>query len=716
MVSMNFVKKARKLSDPDIAVDQNADEESKEVSIIAKEIRIVKALACNDLNKRCRQLKILRNWMQLRHGGSVAFGEEDFLRIWKGLYYMFWLSDKPLVQEDLAERFGRLLNCFSDDVGSSINFFGAFLKTMCQQWFGIDQWRLDKYLMLVRRMLRYMLQVINNAGWSEDKIQIFNDHISLTVLSEHATTTGLTMHLMDIFFEELAKVSAGNIEAPMVGAFAKPFIKFMGTQRDSKLVSHCRKQVFYHLLYQSNLGREYTEKYNAWRDMGFPTTKIDDLEPVNQDCVDDDNEESMDHDEDSTDKHLDPRAGKVDIFMPELPLDAKILITELEKYVCKEDINNKRRKMLKNLLEVFRQYENGIFALGVKTIPRFLLNVDKPTIEDKVDQLENMENEVFGTGRKLKQLNKRKRRKLLKSLNLDNVDENNFDDVIEKAIPKKSTKVIKKKAQLTMMNNWIEEDIDVDISAKKEKSKKNTERKIVKQKNSKKSKSEASEDEPANKIRKTQSSDGVCDLQPIVDSDKPISPAVAQSKKSVNTKTISQSKPLITAKTVSQDVDQNKKIKETKILSKTTQEETNSPSISKTNKEKSISEWDKPLKKGEVDYFIPSRKIQVKNANSSLVRNPLAKNSGTSTPKQLNKTSSLSTPSSGSAKRVKIALKHNTSQNPSEYLKQIRNSPNLPFDADKKPGKGLLKPNLMPSPINPFYKKKLGLNWLNDTL
>ena len=32
--------------------------------------------------------------------------EEEIMRIWKGLHYCFWMSDKPLVQEELAETIG----------------------------------------------------------------------------------------------------------------------------------------------------------------------------------------------------------------------------------------------------------------------------------------------------------------------------------------------------------------------------------------------------------------------------------------------------------------------------------------------------------------------------------------------------------------------------------------------------------------------------------
>jgi ribosomal RNA-processing protein 1 len=68
--------------------------------------------------------------------------------------------------------------------------------------------------------------------------------------------------------------------------------------------------------------------------------------------------------------------------------------------------------------------------------------------------------------------------------------------------------------------------------------------------------------------------------------------------------------------------------------------------------------------------------------------------------------SASSAPNSG--KRVKIALNKNQAQTAHEYIKQVKQSPNLPTNnLLKKPIKSVLKPNSLPSPINPFYQKKL---------
>lgn len=42
----------------------------------------------------------------------AGFNEEELLRIWKGLYYCMWMSDKMIVQEDLADKLSEMMHCF----------------------------------------------------------------------------------------------------------------------------------------------------------------------------------------------------------------------------------------------------------------------------------------------------------------------------------------------------------------------------------------------------------------------------------------------------------------------------------------------------------------------------------------------------------------------------------------------------------------------------
>lgn len=68
------------------------------------------------------------------------------MRIWKGLFYAMWMSDKPLIQEECAENIASLIHSTTPE--SSLCFFKCGFVVLGTEWFGIDRWRLDKFLMV----------------------------------------------------------------------------------------------------------------------------------------------------------------------------------------------------------------------------------------------------------------------------------------------------------------------------------------------------------------------------------------------------------------------------------------------------------------------------------------------------------------------------------------------------------------------------------------
>lgn len=195
----------------------------------------------------------------------LAFTDKDCLRIWKGLFYSMWMSDKPLPQENLATKIAGLVNSF-DKIEVSFQFFAGFLKTMANEWNGIDQWRIDKFMMLVRRVTREVIRIVQQSGWSEEVIEQLNETLKNTILSnDNMPPRGLFMHFTELFFEEVAKVSDGNIEPEHITKLLEPFMYYVASHGDYKLIQFVVRNVFNHLLFQSESGREYKEKFDAWK-------------------------------------------------------------------------------------------------------------------------------------------------------------------------------------------------------------------------------------------------------------------------------------------------------------------------------------------------------------------------------------------------------------------------------------------------------------------
>ncbi|EDW88294.1 ribosomal RNA processing protein 1 homolog [Drosophila yakuba] len=667
---------------------------AKELMVVAQEVKIIRALACNDVVERNRQIRILRKWFKARAGSSFPFNEDDFMRIWKGLYYTMWMSDKPLVQEELAEQLAQMVDSFGGNTACSLAYFSAFMRTMCQEYFGIDQWRMDKFLMLTRRMVRYLLRLLKQNNWEPDLIASFNSSMQLSVLSEQPKSRGMTMHYLDVFFEELAKAADGEITAAQVNLFLRPFVTYIATQRDAKLVAQCRTRVLYHLLYQSDLGREYSEKYNAWKLMGFPTASIDDIEKLDS-GFDEEDDEGNAEEEQPRATSLDPRAGNVDVHMPELPLNADCVLDELQTQLRTNDFNSKRRKGLRKIIQIFETYKGGEFPLGVRTMPKVEGQTLSEMVEQKVTALDKMEDEVFGTGRKLKKLNKSKRKRLLQSINFEEVDEHNYDEVISKALPPELQKKVNHNAKVRSSINdaWVVEEVkETDTSAAKPKSKK-----------AKKEESPEPKKDDQTKVKKKSQ------LKPKKDHSKPKkeeqTTSKAQKEEPAKPKKVDHPKPKEEQSklTVEQPTPPPKEEGPSKAKPTPKSKAAGNDDDATTSTPQPANGWDAPLEAGEQDIFVPSRKLQLKQANSKLQK---------STPKQPARIQ-FATPQTGSAKRVRIVTKSNCVYPKSDYYRQLKLSPQVPYDAERLPGKSALKPHVLPGPIHPNFKAK---RLFNDTL
>jgi ribosomal RNA-processing protein 1 len=70
---------------------------------------------------------------------SRQFTELDFLKLWKGLYYCMWMSDRMRVQQQLADTLAELVDVLQPH--NKILFIQAFWTILAKQWPTLDQHR-----------------------------------------------------------------------------------------------------------------------------------------------------------------------------------------------------------------------------------------------------------------------------------------------------------------------------------------------------------------------------------------------------------------------------------------------------------------------------------------------------------------------------------------------------------------------------------------------
>ena len=68
-----------------------------QIAVDSHEAIFARKLASNEPKIRERALKALKKWLRAR-SESGLLTEEELLLLWKGLYFCYWMSDKPLIQ------------------------------------------------------------------------------------------------------------------------------------------------------------------------------------------------------------------------------------------------------------------------------------------------------------------------------------------------------------------------------------------------------------------------------------------------------------------------------------------------------------------------------------------------------------------------------------------------------------------------------------------
>ncbi|GLB35896.1 putative nucleolar protein,Nop52 [Lyophyllum shimeji] len=165
-----------------------------------------KHLASTEKKTRDKAIKNLAIF--LSDESRDALSKLEMAKLWKGIFYGFWMSDKPLVQQALATELADLVLTITT-TSASLAFLRGFWETIVREWNGIDRLRIDKYYMLVRRFVNASFRLLMRAEWDRDTCKEYNDILTVEggplCPIDPKVPTSLAYHLADIYVEELDK-------------------------------------------------------------------------------------------------------------------------------------------------------------------------------------------------------------------------------------------------------------------------------------------------------------------------------------------------------------------------------------------------------------------------------------------------------------------------------------------------------------------------------
>jgi hypothetical protein len=87
-------------------------------------------------------LQEARNWLQEKqyHDESHDELEKEFMQLWQGIFYFYWLTDKEAVQEVAAQNIASMLHLLEDE-NAIILFLKTFFETLHPTWIKLDKHR-----------------------------------------------------------------------------------------------------------------------------------------------------------------------------------------------------------------------------------------------------------------------------------------------------------------------------------------------------------------------------------------------------------------------------------------------------------------------------------------------------------------------------------------------------------------------------------------------
>ncbi|XP_010927061.1 uncharacterized protein [Elaeis guineensis] len=205
---------------------------------------IAKRLASCNKSIRDRAVRALTTWLPQQPDATVSDG--DLVKIWKGLFYCVWHSDKLPVQVDLINCLASLLEALPAPLAA--RYFEAFVLTVRREWSGIDFLRLDKFYLLIRRFLRHLFLLLRKNAWDLDistRLMGILSEKSLLAADKYPAQ-GVSYHFAEIFLDEIKEFLPLAVEP--LDVLLKPFLSVLEKSSDKVLVNKIKVNVFERLL------------------------------------------------------------------------------------------------------------------------------------------------------------------------------------------------------------------------------------------------------------------------------------------------------------------------------------------------------------------------------------------------------------------------------------------------------------------------------------
>lgn len=235
----------------------------RESDAVEAELPLAKYLASTEKRVRDRAIRSLSAFL-LRSAKEegLSMSSVELGKLWKGIFYCYWMSDKPLVQQALAQELSTLVLRVAGygeesneekkesepDAASAqaraltaLDFYHGFWTTTESEWLGVDKFRVNKYYLLMRRFLHAGLELLRRHSWDAALVERFVTVMRGTdgplASNNVKVPDSITYHVCDIFLDELESVvaeDAADVTIPILPLLS-PFLELAATSTSKRV-------------------------------------------------------------------------------------------------------------------------------------------------------------------------------------------------------------------------------------------------------------------------------------------------------------------------------------------------------------------------------------------------------------------------------------------------------------------------------------------------
>ncbi|KAF9978991.1 hypothetical protein BGZ73_007878 [Actinomortierella ambigua] len=200
-----------------------------------------KRLASSDKKTRDKAVKALKTWISHKK----SFTDLEVMKLWKGLFFCVWMSDKPVIQQQLSDTLSSLIMRVPRE--AVMHFISAFWETISAEWNNIDRLRLDKYYFLLRRFIYYSFKMLKENNWDLETIE---EYTTLMINGPLNATSkkvpdSIRYHIIEIYLEELERNVKPEESGEVPSAhLLEPMFHLLGHTINSMVFKKVAEEIF----------------------------------------------------------------------------------------------------------------------------------------------------------------------------------------------------------------------------------------------------------------------------------------------------------------------------------------------------------------------------------------------------------------------------------------------------------------------------------------